>query len=66
MYIALPRASSSTGVCCSIRTRRRLLSGPEVLDDVGEQVVTVLPAEAEHRRPERQQPLRVAGGVLVA
>jgi len=27
--LALPRASSSTGVCCSMRTRRRLLSGPK-------------------------------------
>ena len=43
-----------------------LAVGPEVLDHVGQQVVAVLPAEAEHRRPERQQPLAVAGRVLLA
>ena len=53
--------------------RRLLLDGhapalavrPEVLHDVGEQIVAVLPAEAEHRRAEGQQPLPVARGILL-
>ena len=42
----------------------RFAVGSEVLDDVRQQVVPVLPPEAERRRPERKQPLRVAGGIL--
>src|SRR5580765_8475033 len=42
MYIALPSLASSTAVSFTVRTLRGFAPGPKILDEVGQQFLTIL------------------------